>query len=185
MTSGNNRGRLRHIAMIPGLVLGLVSIGAPWLVVEIPTGASANAGWSQVAPASFSLGLAAVAAWGATLLTGTAATRVLAVSQAVLAGGSLFALSQALTDTATVVRGLAAEASGVIGAISAADTVSQWSPGWIAVTVAAIAEIAISGILGAAFPGRSRRTQRYERTKTSTDSDPWQALSDGEDPTSR
>ena len=185
MSRGNNRGRMRHITMIPGLVLGLVSIGAPWLVVEIPTGASANAGWSQVAPASFSLGLAAVAAWGASLLTGRAATRLLAISQAVLAGGSLFALSRALTDTATVVRGLAAEASGVIGAISAADTVSQWSPGWIAVTVAAIAAIAISGILGAASPGHSRRTQRYERAENSADSDPWQALSDGDDPTSR
>ena len=185
MSRGINRGRLRHISIIPGLVLGLISIGAPWLVVEIPTGASATAGWSQVAPASFSLSLAAVAAWGATLLTGPTATRALAAGQALLAGGSLFALSQALTDTATVVRGLAAEASGVIGAISAADTLSQWSPGWIAVTVTAIAAIAISGMLGAAFPGEPRRAQRYERAETSTDSDPWQALSDGEDPTSR
>ena len=176
---------IRHLAMVPGLVLGLVSIGAPWLVVDIPTGASASGGWSQVAPASFSLTLAAVAAWGATLLTGTRVTRVLGAVQALLAGGSLVALSRALSDSADVVRTLAAEASGVIGAISVADTVSSWSPSWITVTVVAVAAIGVSGVLGVTHPGPSKRSGRYERPENTPETDPWQALSDGDDPTSR
>ena len=172
--------------MAPALILGLVSIGAPWLVVDIPTGASATAGWSSVAPASFSLALAAIAAWGASLLTRERATRVLGVVHTLLAAGSLFALGRALSDTDQLVGRLAGEASGVIGAIPLSDTLQTWSPTWIGVAIVAIIGIGLSGVWAVASPGtKDSRGSRYERPETNESSDPWQALSDGDDPTSR
>ena len=48
------RSTWRQYLVAAGLVLGLVSAEAPWITVQVPTGASASAGWAAVAPASFS-----------------------------------------------------------------------------------------------------------------------------------
>ncbi len=175
----------RHLPMIPALVLGLVSLGAPWLVVEVPTGATATAGWSDVAPASFSLALAAIAGWGASLLTGSRATRYLSGAQTLLAAGALLSLGSALGEPTRLLNRLAGEASGVIGAISPAETVSAWSPAWVSVAVIALLSLLASGIWGTIVPDGRGRQQRYQRAEQSDTVDPWQALSDGQDPTSR
>ncbi len=175
----------RHYLVALALVLGLVSAEAPWLSVAVPTGATGQAGWSGVAPASFSLALAAVAAWGASLLTPSRVTRVLGGAQLLLATGSAAALAKALVNASDVVRSLANEASGVIGAFSVADTAADWSAGWIAASSVAIVAVGLSGITAIVAPGGKKKSQKYDRPEQRVDVDPWDALSDGDDPTER
>lgn len=175
----------RHYLVALALVLGLVSAEAPWLSVTVPTGAAGQAGWSGVASASFSLALAAVAAWGASLLTPPRVTRVLGGAQVLLASGSGVALGHALVNATDVVASLADEASGVIGAFSASETSADWSPGWIAASSVAIVAIALSGITAVWAPGGETRSEKYDRPEQRADVDPWDALSDGHDPTDR
>lgn len=186
MSTPTSRSRLRHYFMVPALVLGLVSLGAPWLVVDLPTGASGSAGWAGVAPASFSLALAATAAWGATLLTRPLATRVIGGIQVALAVGSGVFIARALGDVDAVVQSVVDRASGVAGALGADDALTQWSAGWIGVSVLAVALIATSGLWSVLAPGdKSRRSDRYQRPEQAEHTDAWQVLSDGDDPTSR
>ena len=175
----------RHYLVAVALVLGLVSAEAPWLVVTVPTGATGQAGWSGVASASFSLGLAAVAAWGASLLTPARVTRILGGAQLILSGGSAIALSQALANGDGVVGSLANEASGVVGAFSVAETAAVWSPGWIATSSVAIVAVALSGLVAMWMPGGAKGSQKYDRPQQRLDIDPWDALSEGDDPTDR
>ena len=175
----------RHYLVAVALVLGLVSAEAPWLSVTVPTGATGQAGWSGVASASFSLALAAVAAWGASLLTPPRVTRVLGISQLLLASGSALALSQALLNATEVVGSLADEASGVVGAFAVAETTADWSAGWIVTSSVAIIAVGLSGIIAIWSPGGGRKSQRYDRPEQRAEVDPWDALSDGEDPTDR
>jgi len=168
-----------------GLVLGLVSAEAPWLTVQVPTGAQATAGWAGVAAASFSLALAAVAAWGASLLTPPGVTRVLGVVQLLLAGGSAVALGRAFVLSDELIASVAADASGVSGAFSVAETLQEWGPGWITVSSVAIAAVFLSGVVAAWNPGVDRRTRKYDRDALAAEADPWESLSDGVDPTDR
>lgn len=175
----------RQYLVAAGLVLGLVSAEAPWITVQVPTGASASAGWAAVAPASFSLALAAVAAWGASLLTPPLVTRVLGVAQLLLAAGSALALGRALVLSEELITRVAADASGVPGVFSVAETLTEWGPGWIAVSGVAIIAVFLSGVVGAWNPGTDRRTQKYDRSAAAAEADPWESLSDGVDPTDR
>lgn len=176
----------RHYPMIVALVLGLVSVGAPWLSVELPTGATGTAGVADVAPASFSVALAAIAAWGATLLTRERATRIVSGLQGLLAGVAALFYAQAFVETDSVIESVAANASGVIGALSASDSVATWSPTWIGVWGVVLLAILISGIWGVLAPGGRRRSRsRYGRPDQVNEPDPWDSLSDGGDPTSR
>lgn len=175
----------RHYLVALALVLGLVSAEAPWLSVTVPTGATGQAGWSGVASASFSLALAAVAAWGASLLTPPRVTRVLGGAQLLLATGSGVALAQALVNANDVVASLANEASGVIGAFSVADTAAEWSAGWIVASSVAIVAVGLSGITAIVAPGGEKKSRKYDRPEQRADVDPWDALSDGDDPTER
>lgn len=186
MSTPTSRSRFRHYPMVPALVLGLVSLGAPWVVVDLPTGATGNAGWAAVAPASFSLALAAIAAWGATLLTRSLATRVIGAIQAALALGAGVFIARAFVEVNAVVQSVVDRASGVAGALSADDAITQWSPGWIGVSVLAVVLITVSGLWSVFFPGDpARRSDRYQRPEQAEHTDAWQVLSDGDDPTSR
>lgn len=176
----------RHYPMIAGLIVGLVSVGAAWVHVELPTGAVGQAGVTEVAPASFSATLAAIAAWGATLLTRPVATRIVSGVQAALGVVAGVFLTRAFSDTDSVVESVAAGASGVIGAISAADAAVTWSPVWIGLWALALLAVIVSGVWGVLVPGsRSDRRSKYERAVPLEDVDPWESLSDGVDPTSR
>jgi hypothetical protein len=176
----------RHYPMIGALILGLVSVGAPWVSVELPTGAVGQAGVTEVAPASFSAALAAIAAWGATLLTRPVATRIVSSVQAALGVVAGVFLARAFIDTDSVVESVAAGASGVIGALSAADAAATWSPVWIGVWAVVLLAVTASGIWGVLVPGsRGDKRSQYERSIPAEDADPWESLSDGVDPTSR
>ncbi len=172
--------------MIVALIVGLVSVGAPWVTVELPTGATGTAGVAEVAPASFSAALAAVAAWGATLLTRERATRVVSVLQGLLGVVAVVFYARAFIETDSVIESVASNASGVIGALSASDSVATWLPAWIVLWGVVLLAIIISGVWGVLVPGgrRSGRS-KYERSDQVSEPDPWESLSDGEDPTSR
>ncbi|MEX2441868.1 MAG: Trp biosynthesis-associated membrane protein [Pontimonas sp.] len=176
----------RHYPMIVALIAGLVGVGAPWVVVELPTGAVGQAGVSEIAPVSFSAALAAVAAWGATLLTRSMVTRVVSGLQAVLGVISGVFFGRAFIDTDSVIESVAAAASGVVGALSAADAVSTWSPVWIGLWAVVLAAVIASGVWGVLAPGsRGATRSKYERSNQIEDGDLWESLSDGVDPTSR
>lgn len=176
----------RHYPMIGALIVGLVGVGAPWVVVELPTGAVGQAGVAEIAPASFSAALAAVAAWGATLLTRSVATRIVSGLQAALGVVSGVFFARAFVDTDSVIESVAAGASGVVGALSAADAVSTWSPVWIGLWAVVLVAVIASGVWGVLAPGaRATTRSKYERANQVVDADPWESLSDGVDPTSR
>lgn len=176
----------RHYPMVVALILGLVGLGAPWVVVELPTGAVGQAGVTEVAPASFSATLAAVAAWGATLLTRRTATRVISALHVALAVTAAVSMVRALLATDSVVESVASGASGVIGALTAAEATVTWSPGWISLWGLVLFALIASGVWGIVAPGsRRQRRSKYERADHAEELDPWESLSDGNDPTSR
>ena len=176
----------RHYPMVVAVVCGGMAVGAPWLVVAVPTGASSQASWGDVAPASLSLALAAVAAWGATLLVSPTATRILGVVQMMLASTGLWFLVTRWLNPSGVVDSLSDKASGVVGAIDPETVQATWAPGWGAMAGLAMVAVVVSGLWSALAPGSPRRdTSQYEPQDTRLNDDPWQALDNGGDPTAQ
>lgn len=181
--SPNSLTRLSATLVGLGVVLGLITMAAPWLRVELPGGLSATGGWQQVSAASWSVALAAVAAWGAGILVRATPRRLLSILQSVLAAVSLGLLVPATQDTAALAEMIASRAVGIDGAVSSSELVATWSWGWLGLGVVALLLVAASGAVGALRPPPARKTpSRYERASNHS-ADPWEQLSEGVDPT--
>lgn len=180
--SPNTLGRMSAALLGTGVLVGLVTMAAPWLHVELPGGLSATGGWGQIAPASWSIGLAAVTAWGAGILVRGTPRRLLGILQSALASVALVLLLIQTSNTPVLAEQIASEALGIGGAVSGSELVSSWSWGWFGLGVAALVLVAVSGVLGALQPSARRGDSRYERSSNHS-VDPWEQLSEGRDPT--
>ena len=172
--------------MAGGIFAGLVGLGVPWISIRLTTGATGGAGWSDFSPVSFSLTLAAVAAWGATLLTRWSVTRVLSGLQIVIGGFATVEILRALDRADDVAAKMAGEIGGVIGAFGPADITWGWNSWAVGLALSSTIAITLGGIFGVLAPGSKGHTRsRYEQPSGSRADNPWDALTEGSDPTAR
>lgn len=184
--SASRLTRLRHHVMVAGLVAGIIALGVPWVSVSLTTGADGVATWADFSPASFSLALAAAAGWGATLLTRPLATRVLSAVQSGLAVSALLFVVSSIGQVGEVATRTAAAITGVSGVFGASDITWAWNHWGVGLSVVTCGAFFLSGVAGMVYPGeKRRRPSRYEQPGGAGDAHPWDALSDGTDPTAR
>ena len=178
--------RSRHQVVAVGILAGLVGLGVPWISIRLSTGSTGGAGWSDFSPVSFSLTLAGVAAWGATLLTRWSVTRALSGLQTLIGGFAAVEILRALDRADDVAVKMAGEIGGVIGAFGPQDITWGWNAWAVGLALSSTIAITLGGFFGVLAPGSKRHTRsRYEQPNGSAADNPWDALTEGSDPTAR
>jgi len=163
-----------------------------WLVVranatEIPVGGDA------AAPSLAALALAGLALAGAVVIASPVFRIVLGVLQTALGATALLQCALTISNPVAAASGAITTATGVEGADSlaaAVDSVTSSAWPWLALaasTAAAIGGIAvIAGARRWPQPTRKYQVARFEDARgASASADDWDALGEGDDPTSR
>ncbi len=179
-------GRVRAYGAIVAIVLFLFGLATPVFSVAIAQGGTGELTWSELSPASVSLAVASLAAWGATLLTRERSVRVFSGVQSALALTALYMwLSQGLVAGESAL----AEAErivGIEGVVAPADVTVASHPVAIGVVIGVCVALVASGIAGTISPKRAtKKVNRFERDQSDTSSEMWDKLSRGDDPTAR
>lgn len=171
--------RFKTMGAVVALALGLVGLGWPWVTIQLTTDSDESLGWFEIAGASMSFFIAAIAAWGATLLSHGLVSRSISGVQALLGLTALAFLIDSTAGVDDVVSGRVEQWSFLVGQVSSGDVVSSVNLASIALCAIAVAAISISGISGALLRQATPTTNRYDNTPLDT----WDQLSRGEDPT--
>lgn len=178
--------RVRTYGAIIAIVLLLFSLASPLYSVSIEGGGSGVLTWSELASASLSVVFAALAAWGATLLTRAKSVRVFSSLQAGLGLTALILwfrpgvmpIDAALKEAERVV--------GIEGVVSSADLSVVSHPVALALVAGVCVAVVVSGVGGIIWPQPAKkRTNRFERDGAATSGEIWDQLSHGDDPTAR
>jgi uncharacterized membrane protein (TIGR02234 family) len=176
------RRRFAGLALL-GVVVGvaLLAWSQPWFVLTLDVEHVARG--DVASPALPPLALATLAAGAALALAGAVFRRILAVLIALLGVCVLAVSILSLSDPVAASMTVVSDATGIVGE-GAADLVQAVAvTGWPWVAVGAgIAQILVAlGILVSAgsWPAQSRR---YSSSRVAA-GEPWDALSDGADPT--
>jgi hypothetical protein len=186
--------RLRLVLLAAGLLGAALVLGAwtqPWAQIALTDGRALPITGQDAAPAVSGIALAAVALVAALMIARPRLRIVLGIVQLAL-GAIIVALvaPQLLSSDAALRTSwpVISEATGIAG--GAADSLIQTfaATGW---PVAALAGGAVIGLAGLAVILSARRwpapTAKYETAAASTESTAgaWDALSEGDDPTTR
>lgn len=188
MTSLARRAdRLRGGLLGLAVLAGLFAWTAPWWVVSYPSGVVENLGWSQVAPLSLSLSLAALAASGAAALLAGRAHSMMAVVVVLLTAGALLAIMLLPHDPLSVaeVEAQVAQLTGKSVQSALADGTVGMAGSWWGVGSAllALGLLAASAVVSVVAPRRP--STRFDRTGVGPAGDSWEQLSHGIDPTTQ
>lgn len=182
--------------LVLGIASGMVLLaaGMPWATAQVElllgTEATQQASWTgdQLAPLLRGAGLVGLAG-----IAGIVATsgRGRVVVGLVLAVAGLAGVWSGIAGRASIIE-LASESivgsvAGSVAGSGAGPGVGSdmvWATGWPWIAVGGCALIALIGTItatvGRLWPGMGRR---YQRTSSTVDSSPWEALDHGEDPT--
>ena len=163
----------------------VLCLAGAWFQVEFRSGVTVSISGAEAAGASLALGLASLALAGALLLSRGALRTGLAAVGVLLGLGSVLLLVPVLSNPVAAAELRLGEVLGVTGPALLAEIVSvQTEPlAWIGLA------LSLLGAVGAAIAVRSANrwpdmTSRYEARGRSDDAaGRWDALSEGEDPT--
>lgn len=184
--------RLRLSLVLAGLVLGgLVLLGwtQQWIDVALADGSRLAVGGQQAAPALSALALAALALSAALTIAGRGVRRVLGIVEALIGIAVLASALAVVADPVGASASTITDATAVAGAQSVAALVLAAQPGawpWVAALAGALLVAAGVAVLvtAARWPGATRKYDPVGDA-TATASGTWDALSGGDDPTSR
>lgn len=177
---------IRHLAMIIGAVLLLVSFGQPWVEITLTTGQTVSPTGIDQSPLALSLILTAVAAYALSLLVHGLSYRLTTLVQAGASLGALAAVITAVVDPVspaasqiTLLTGLSGD--NTVASLVAAVSVSEVVVGF---GVVGLALVAISGGLAVTVTRTPQAPgSRFDRPGSPSTQNPWDQLSDGVDPT--
>lgn len=167
----------------------LVSLGAPWWIVSLESGALVPVAGLPASPLASALLAVAAAAFGLGLLLRGAWRRIVSALQTVAVGGATYAITSlarspevaALPDVASLTGIAGAGALGLV--IGTQPTVMLW------IGVVGLVAAAAAGVVGVLMPDRAVAGDRYRRAAASEDPkdsiQAWDNLSEGSDPTTR
>jgi len=178
--------RVRTYGAIIAIVLLLFSLASPLYSVSIDQGGTGVLTWSELSAASLSLVFAALAAWGATLLTRERSVRVFSGLQTGLGLTALvFWFVQGISPTDAALHE-AERVVGIEGVVSSADLSVVSHPVAMALVAGVCIAVVASGTAGMIWPqSEKKRITRFERDDTATSGEIWDRLSHGDDPTAR
>jgi hypothetical protein len=176
------------------LALGaLISWTQVWFGVTLQDGARLDIDGQVAAPALSALALTSLVLVGALSIAGPFFRVVFGVLESLIGVAIVFSAVLAITDPVGASRPAISVATGLAGDQAVADTVRSLEPSlwpWLALLAGALIVLAGAAIivLGRRWPGSSRRYQatRLEPADGPRSSvDDWDALSGGDDPTTR
>jgi hypothetical protein len=183
--------RLRLTLVLAGLALGglvLLAWTQDWIVVYLEDTRIVVSG-QQAAPALSALALSALALSGALTIAGRVLRVVLGVIEAAIGAVVAVTAAVAIADPVTASASAITAATAVAGPESIAALVLSVDV-WLWPRVALVLGVLLGaaglavGVTAGRWPGASRR-YRAERDTSPTSAGTWDALSEGDDPTSR
>ncbi len=182
--------RLRLSLVVAGLVLGglvLLAATQDWVAVRLTDGTRLVVDGQQAAPVLPTLALSTLALAAALTIAGPVLRRVLGMLGALIGAAIATSAVGVLADPLGASASTITAATAVAGARSVAAIVGSADPGfWPLVAAAAGALLAIAGIVtlltASRWPGPSRKYD--SEAPVGTLAGAWDALSDGDDPTS-
>jgi hypothetical protein len=166
----------------------LVSLGAPWWIVALDTGATVTiTGLGASAVASSLLAAAAAALGLGFVLRGWLRRAVGGIYLAAVVG-ALFAWADVVQAPELAARSQITDLTGLAGDSGLSVIASVGPTGFLWLGLCAAGLGVISGVIGVVMPDRGARASRYEVHSEGDPGDPvvaWDRLSDGDDPTNR
>lgn len=184
--------RLRLTLVLGGLALGgfvLLAWTQTWIAVRLVDASSLLVAGQQAAPALSALALSALALSAALTISGRGVRRVLGVVEALIGAAVVTSALAVVADPVGASSSTITDATAVAGAQSVAALVQAADLGpwpWAAALAGALLVVAGVAVLATAsrWPGPSRKYEP-EGERAATASGAWDALSEGDDPTSR
>lgn len=184
--------RLRLTLVLAGLALGglvLLAWTQEWIAVWLMDGTRLVVAGQQAAPALSALALSTLALSAALTIAGRGLRRVLGTIEALIGAAVVTSALAVVADPVGASSSTITDATAVAGAHSVAALVQSAVPGlwpWAAVLAGSLLVAAGVAVLVTAsrWPGPSRKYEP-EADRTATASGAWDALSEGDDPTSR
>jgi uncharacterized membrane protein (TIGR02234 family) len=193
-TRAPRRTKSRVILVSALLALAaLISWTQVWFTVELVDGTALEVAGQVAAPALSALALTSLVLVGALSIAGPFFRLVFGILESLIGVAIVFSGILAVTDPVAASASAISTATGVAGENSVADlvdTVTQSPWPWVAIVsgVLIIAAGVVILIVGRTWPGSSRKYQatRLEPAESErTSVDDWDALSGGNDPTTR
>lgn len=183
--------RIQHLSAVGGAVAVFLSLASTWWVVSpgnAPTALPVRG--FDAAPALSAFFVAALASYGAGLLSRGVVRRVLSALQvalSVLAGAAALAH---LSDPRGSLDSLLGRFTGLTGTGAWESVDLQGPTWWVVISLTGLVLTALSGVVGALRPDAAPRGEKFSRP---ADEAPragdavgtWDDLSRGDDPTSR
>jgi hypothetical protein len=172
-----------------GLLGLIVSLGAPWWVLSLESGARVPIQGLTASPLASSLLAVAGAAFGLGLLLRGVWRRVISAIQVLAVGAAAYALAGLAARPEVGALAEISSLTGVAGsgALDVVATTEATAMLWVGV-VGLLGAMG-SGLIGVAMPDRPARTDRYKRSVGEADPKDsiaaWDHLSEGSDPTTR
>jgi hypothetical protein len=189
-----NPRRLRLVLLAAGLVSAALVLGAwtqPWAELQLLDGRELSARGQDAAPALAGIALASVALIAALMIARPRLRILLGVLQLALGGLAAALVAPLVFSMDALERAswpVITEATGVAGGAAAYEVQHFGSTAW---PIVAFWGAVLLGLAGLAIVLTSRRwpapTMKYDTAaaKPDTDAGTWDALSEGDDPTSR
>jgi type IV secretory pathway VirB2 component (pilin) len=186
--AAKKRLTLRHALAGVAVLALLIGFGQPWSVITLTTGQTIALSGNDQAPLALSLLLVTAAAHALSLLVYRGAHLVAVIVQTLSALGALWATASALGGAVSAARPQITQLTGLSGADTINELVSQVTaaPFATGVSVVGVTAFGLSALLGLTV-WRERRTtvSRFDRPTGTSEQHPWDELSDGGDPTAR
>jgi hypothetical protein len=179
---------LRHILAGIAVVALLVGFGQPWSVITLTTGHTVSLTGNDQAPLALSLLLVTAAAHALSLLVYRHAHLVAVIVQVLSSLGALYATLVSLDAAVTAARPQITQLTGLSGADTINELVSQTAtaPFAIGVSVVGLVAFVLSGVVGlTVWREKKEPVSRFDRPSGSSEQHPWDEISDGGDPTDR
>jgi hypothetical protein len=189
-----NPRRLRLIVLATGLVSAAIVLGAwtqPWAEIRLLDGRDLTSRGQDAAPALSGIALAAVALTAALMIARPRLRTLLGIVQLALGALATAIVAPLVLSVDALQRAswpVVVEATGVAGGAASSLVQLFGQTAWPAVALAGSVFVAFAG-LGVVLTARRwpATTSKYETAAASTDSSAgaWDALSEGDDPTTR
>lgn len=186
--------RLRLILLAAGLVAAALVLGAwtqPWAELQLIDGRDLSVRGQDAAPALAGIALAAVALTAALMIARAGLRIVLGILQLALGALAATLIAPLVFSMDALERAswpVISEATGVAGGAAIYEVQNFMATAW---SIVAFWGAVLLGVVGLAVALTSRRwptpTTKYDTAaeRSVTETGAWDALSDGEDPTSR
>ena len=178
----------RHLLAGVAIIALLIGFGQSWSVITLTTGQEISLTGNDQAPLALSLLLVTAAAHALSLLVYRGAHLAAVIVQAISALGALWATIAALNGAVAAARPQITQLTGLSGADTVADLVSQvvTAPFATGVSVVGVSAFVLSSFVGlTVWRQRPQAASRFDRPAGAGEQHPWDELSDGGDPTAR